>query len=82
MPDCHATIVTRCYSMANFGVCPYCGYSAAGEPFGVCPCRSYNAAAGSPFGACPYHAFTHGRAADYFTILLLILLLTLEPPPC
>ena len=61
-----AATVTTCDNRADFCVCPCCGYSAAGEPFGACPCRS----------------FRDGRAVDYFTILSLILLLTLEPPPC
>ena len=45
--------VTRCDSMADFGACACCGYSAAGEPFGVYLCSGYSAAAGSPFGAYP-----------------------------
>ena len=47
MPGCHAAIVTRCDSRADFGTCPYCGYSAVGEPFGACPCSGYNAVEGS-----------------------------------
>ena len=49
MPGCHAATVTRCDSRADFNACPYCGYSAAGEPFGACPCRDCSAAAGEPF---------------------------------
>ena len=41
MSGYHATTVTRCDSRADFGVCPCCGYSAAGEPFGACPCHGY-----------------------------------------
>jgi len=40
MSGYHAATVTRCDSKADFGICPYCGYSAAGEPFGVYPCRA------------------------------------------
>jgi len=62
MSGYHAATVTRCDSRADFGVCPCCGYSAAGEPFGACPCSGYSVTAGSLFGAaCPYCAFTQGR---------------------
>ena len=49
MPGCHAVIVTRCDNRADFDVCPYYGYNAAGEPFDVCLCRGYSATAMSPF---------------------------------
>ena len=61
MSGCHAATVTRCDSRADFDVCPCCGYSAAGEPFGAYPCRDYSVAAGSPFGACLCRAFTQGE---------------------
>ena len=67
MPGCHAAIVTISDSRADFGACPCCGFSAAGEPFGACPYSGYSAAAGSSSGACPCRAFTQRRAADYFT---------------
>jgi len=73
--------VTRCDSRADFDACPCCGYSAAGEPFGACPCSSYSATAGSLSTSVPAVRSYRG-AADYITILPLILLLTLEPPPC
>ena len=47
MSGCHAGTVIRCDSRADFGA--YCGYSAAEEPFGACPCRGYSAAAEEPF---------------------------------
>jgi len=53
MPGCQAVTVTRCDSMADFGAYPYCGYSAAGEPFGACPCNGYSQQQGALFGACP-----------------------------
>ena len=31
MPGCHAATMTTCDSRADFGTCPCCGYSAAGE---------------------------------------------------
>ena len=53
MSGCHAAIVTRYDSRADFGACPCCGYGAVWEPFGACPCRGYNAAAGEPFRRLP-----------------------------
>ena len=53
MLDYHVTTVTKCDSRADFGACPCCGYSAAGEPFDACPCRDYSAAAGEPFQRLP-----------------------------
>ena len=41
MSGCHAVTVTRCDSRADFDACPYCGYSAVGEPFGAYPCSGY-----------------------------------------
>ena len=49
MSGCHAAIVTRCDSRADFGACLCCGYSAVGEPFGAYPCSCYSATTGSPF---------------------------------
>ena len=77
----HAATVTRYDSMTDFGACLCCGYSAAGEPFGAYPYRGYSAAVGEPFWLLPLPR-VQGRQADYFIILPLILLLTLEPPPC
>ena len=55
MSGCYATTVLRCDSRADFDVCLCCGYSAAGEHFGICPYSGYSAAAEIPFGAaCPW----------------------------
>ena len=72
MLDCHAAILTRCDSRADFGVCPCCGYSVAGEPFDACPCSSYSAAAGSPFGACLCSAFKQ-KSSRLLNIIFLFL---------
>ena len=55
MSGCHAATVTRYDSKTDFGACPCCSYSAAGEPFDTCPCRGYSAAAGEPFRRLPLH---------------------------
>ena len=58
MPGYHTATVTRCDSRADFGACPCCGYSAAGEPFGACPSSGYSVTSGSLFNAaCPCYAF-------------------------
>jgi len=63
MPGCHAATVTRCDSRADFGACPCCGYSAAGEPFDACPCSGYSVTAGSLFDAAfPCYVFTQGSS--------------------
>ena len=63
MSCCHVATVTRCDSRADFGACPYCGYSASGEPFDACPCCGYSATAGSLFGAVfPCCVFTQGNS--------------------
>ena len=68
MSGCHAATVTRCDSRADFGACPCCGYSAAGEPFSACPCNCYSAIAGSPFRRRLSLPCIHTRgAADYLT---------------
>ena len=67
MLGCHIATVTRCDSRADFGACPCCGYSAAGEPFGACPAVATVQQQGSPFGTCPCRAYS-GRATDYFII--------------
>ena len=65
MLGCHAAIVTRCDSRANFGACPYSCYSTT---------------VGSPFRRRLHLLRIHTRdAKDYLTILLLILLLPLNP---
>ena len=66
-----AATVTRCDSRADFGACPCCGYSAAGEPFGAYLCRGYSVAVGSPFGACPYRAFTWWESSGLLYISIL-----------
>ena len=53
MTGCHAATVTRCDNRAVFSVCPYYGYSVAGEPFGACPYRGYSAVVGEPFRRLP-----------------------------
>ena len=52
MSGYHAATVTRCDSRANFGACPCCGYSAAGEPFDAYPCSCYSATAGHSYEGC------------------------------
>ena len=70
----------RCDSRADFNTCTFYGYSAAGEPFGACPCYGYSTTAGSPLRHCLHLLCIHTRdAEDYLTILPLILLLPLNP---
>ena len=79
MSGCHAATVTRCDSRADFGACPCCGYSAAGEPFGACPYSCCSATAGSLFRRRLHLLRIHtGDPEDYLTILPLILLLPLN----
>jgi len=66
MSGCHAVIVTRCYSRADFGACPYGGYSVAGKSFSACPCSSYSTTAGSLSAHVPA-ARSYRRVADYIT---------------
>jgi len=55
-------------SRADFGACPFCGYSAASEPFGACPCSCYSTTAGSHFRRRLPLLRIHTRdAADYLT---------------
>ena len=68
MSGYHAATMTRCDSRADFGTCPYYGYSAAGEPFIACPCSCYSATARSPFRRRLSLPCVHIRgAAGYLT---------------
>ena len=58
---------------------PTCGYSAVGEPFGVCLYSGTVPQQGA-FSAPPSLVVcSHKEAVDYLTILSLILLLSLVP---
>ena len=71
MTGCHAATVTRCDSRADFDVCPCCGYSAAGKPFGACPYNSYSTTAGSLSTSVPA-VRSYKEAADYLTMLMVV----------
>ena len=68
LPCCYSA---RCYSRTDFGVCPCCGYRAAGEPFGACPCNSYSATTGS-LSAHVHAVRSYRGAADYLTVYSLV----------
>ena len=59
-----------------------CGYSAASEPFGACLYSSTVPQQGLSSAPPSLAVCSHKEAVDYLTILSLILLLSLVPPPC